>query len=251
MPLRHALALAALLAVHAGAMAQARTVTVAFGESLEPYVMPQQARGIEVDIIREALQNQDLRLKPVFLAQKRLPYALGNKGVDAVATMLPNYGINGAYSEPYIQYLDKAITLQERNLNIAGISDLARFRVLGFPLASRYLGEPFHQLTRVHPAYSETGNQLDQNRLLYRGSVDVVVADVRIFNYMNRRMLQEFNETPRPVQYHDLFPHLSYHVLFRSEQLRNTFNAGLRQLQHSGRQQQIIDQYDAGLTASD
>lgn len=232
-------------------LARAQDVVVAFGESLEPYVMPAQERGIEIDIIRESLQYQGLHLKPVFLAQKRLPYALSNKGVDAVATMLPNYGVNGAYSEPYIQYQDRAISLRERNLRIDSIDDLARFRLLGFPLASRYLGEPFRLLARQHPAYSETGNQLDQNRLLYRGSVDVVLADVRIFNYMNRRMREEFNETPRPVQYHDLFPHLSYHVLFRSGQLRDAFNAGLHQLQHSGRYQQIIDSYDTGTISSD
>ncbi|MFC3530619.1 substrate-binding periplasmic protein [Vogesella facilis] len=250
MPLRPALLLAVLLAAHAGAApAPEPIVTVAFGESLEPYAIPPLGSGIEVDIVREALQQQGLQLKPLFLAQKRLPYALGSKEMDAVATMLPNYGVNGAYSEPYIQYQDKAITLAERNLAITSIGDLARYRVLGFPLASQYLGSAFRQLTQQHPAYSETGNQLDQNRLLFRGSVDVVVADVRIFSYMNRRMQSDFHETPRPVHYHNLFPQLSYRVLFRSPQQRDAFNHGLRQLQQSGRYQQIIDKYDAELGA--
>lgn len=223
----------------------AHDITVAFGESLEPYVIPASASGIEVDIIREALQHGKLGLKPVFLAQKRIPFALGNRQIDAVATMLPDFGVKGAYSEPYITYQDKAITLAARNLVLDSVADLGRYRVVGFPLASQYLGASFHQLTAQHPEYSETGNQLDQNRLLYRGSIDVVVADVRIFNYMNQRMQSEFGEPVRTVRYHALFPNLQYHVLFRSSTLRDSFNAGLRQLQRSGRYRQIIDKYDA------
>ena len=244
MPLRHVLMLAALLASHATATL-AQTVTVAFGESLEPYAIPASGSGIEVEIIREALQYSKLGLKPVFLAQKRIPFALGNRQIDAVATMLPDFGVKGAYSEPYITYQDKAITLAARNLVLDNIADLGRYRVVGFPLASQYLGASFHQLTAQHPEYTETGNQLDQNRLLYRGSIDVVVADVRIFNYMNQRMQSEFGEPVRAVRYHSLFPSLQYQVLFRSASLRDSFNAGLRQLQRSGRYRQIIDKYDA------
>ena len=231
------------------ASATAHNITVAFGESLEPYVIPASASGIEVDIIREALQHSKLGLKPVFLAQKRVPFALGNRNIDAVASMLPEFGVKGAYSEPYIEYQDKAITLAARNLELESIADLARYRVIGFPLASQYLGPSFRQLTAQHPAYSETGNQMDQNRLLYRGSIDVVVADVRIFNYMNQRMQSEFHEPVRAVRYHDLFSSLQYRVLFRSSELRDSFNAGLRQLQRSGRYRQIIDKYDSQFTS--
>ena len=222
---------------------QARELVVAFGESLEPYVIPQLESGIEVDIVRAALQASGIQIKPVFLAQKRLPYAFGNKEVEAIATMVPGYGVNGAYSDIYIHYEDKAITLAERGLQLNRVADLARYRVLAFPLAGQYLGDEFARLMRQHPAYSETGNQLDQNRLLYRGSVDVVVADVRIFNFMNRRMQTDFHETPREVKYHDLFPRIPYRVLFRSPQMRDRFNDGLQQLQRSGAYQQILDRY--------
>ncbi|MBP7580347.1 MAG: hypothetical protein KA757_04965, partial [Vogesella sp.] len=87
------------------------TVAVAFGESLEPYVIPQLEAGIELDIIRAALKSQHYEMKPVFLSQKRLPQALADRKIDAVATIVPESGAKGAYSDVYISYEDKAITL--------------------------------------------------------------------------------------------------------------------------------------------
>jgi len=150
-----------------------RSVVVAFGESLEPYVIPQLEAGIELDIIRAALKAQRYEMQPVFLSQKRLPQALADRRIDA----------------------------------------------------------------------HETGNQIDQNRLLYRGSVDVVVADYRIFNYMNKRMQADFNEQALPVTYHDIFIKLPYRVLFRQPALRDAFNQGLKQIQQNGDYQRILKRY--------
>jgi polar amino acid transport system substrate-binding protein len=235
----------ALLASLAPALAQAGpgSVTVAFGESLEPYVIPELASGIEVDIIRAALKARQYEMQPVFLSQKRLPLALADRRVDAVATIAPASGARGAYSDVYISYEDKAISLAQRQLAIRSVADLAGYSISAFPLAGQYLGSEFARLTARHPNYHETGNQIDQNRLLYRGSVDVVVADQRIFAYMNKRMAAEFNETPLPVSYHDIFIKLPYRVLFRQPMLRDAFNQGLKHIQQNGDYQRILKRY--------
>ncbi|MEC5208737.1 polar amino acid transport system substrate-binding protein [Vogesella perlucida] len=220
-----------------------RSVVVAFGESLEPYVIPQLEAGIELDIIRAALKAQRYEMQPVFLSQKRLPQALADRRIDAVATIVPESGAKGAYSDVYISYEDKAITLSQRRLEINKIADLAGYSVSAFPLAGQYLGSEFAALTARHPDYHETGNQIDQNRLLYRGSVDVVVADYRIFNYMNKRMQADFNEQALPVTYHDIFIKLPYRVLFRQPTLRDAFNQGLKQIQQNGDYQRILKRY--------
>lgn len=220
-----------------------RSVVVAFGESLEPYVIPQLEAGIELDIIRAALKAQRYEMQPVFLSQKRLPQALADRRIDAVATIVPESGAKGAYSDVYISYEDKAITLSQRRLEINKIADLAGYSVSAFPLAGQYLGSEFAALSARHPDYHETGNQIDQNRLLYRGSVDVVVADYRIFNYMNKRMQADFNEQALPVTYHDIFIKLPYRVLFRQPALRDAFNQGLKQIQQNGDYQRILKRY--------
>lgn len=219
------------------------TIAVAFGESLEPYVIPQLEAGIELDIIRAALKSRQYEMKPVFLSQKRLPQALSDRKIDAVATIVPESGAKGAYSDVYISYEDKAITLTQRRLAIHRIADLSSYSISAFPLAGQYLGSEFSALAAKHPDYHETGNQIDQNRLLYRGSVDVVIADHRIFNYMNKRMQTDFGETPLPVSYHDIFIKLPYRVLFRQPALRDAFNQGLKQIQQNGEYQRILKRY--------
>ncbi|MFN4238079.1 MAG: substrate-binding periplasmic protein [Vogesella sp.] len=220
------------------------TVTVAFGESLEPYVIPQLEAGIELDIIRAALKSQRYQMQPVFLSQKRLPQALSDRKIDAVATIVPESGAKGAYSDVYISYEDVAITLTQRRLNINKIADLAPYSISAFPLAGQYLGSEFAALSARHHDYHETGNQIDQNRLLYRGSVDVVVADHRIFHYMNKRMQADFGEQPLPVTYHDIFIKLPYRVLFRQPALRDAFNSGLKAIQQNGDYQRILKRYN-------
>lgn len=221
----------------------ASTLVVAFGESLEPYVMPADKSGIEVEIVREALKSQSITMQPVFLSQKRLPLAFSNREIDAISTIVPDSGIEGAYSDVYIHYEDKAITLASRKLSLSKVGDLARFSVLAFPHAAKYLGPEFATLSQNHPNYRETGDQVDQNRTLYRGNVDVVVSDIRIFNYMDRRMQERFGESPKAVQYHDIFVKIPYRMLFRSPAMRDAFNKGLHQLQQSGRYQQILNRY--------
>ena len=73
--------------------------------------------------------------------------------------------------------------------------------------------------------------------------VDVVVADVRIFNYMNKRMQADFNEQAQPVTFHDIFIKLPYRVLFRQPALRDAFNQGLKQIQQNGDYQRILKRY--------
>lgn len=220
-----------------------QTVVVAFGESLEPYVIPQLESGIELDIIRAALKVGNYEMQPLFLSQKRLPQALADRKIDAVATIVPESGARGAYSEVYITYEDKAITLSQRRLDINKIADLTGYSLSAFPLAGQYLGSEFAAMAARHPDYHETGNQIDQNRLLYRGSIDVVVADYRIFNYMNKRMQADFGEQPQPVTYHDIFIKLPYRVLFRQPTLRDAFNHGLKQIQQNGEYQRILKRY--------
>lgn len=224
-------------------LAAAQVLNVAFGESLEPYVMPQQASGIEVEIIREALRAEGLGMQPVFMAQKRLPLALKNPRIDAIATIRPDSGLKAAYSDPYVYYEDVAITLRSRNLQLREVAELGKYSISAFPLATQYLGAEFARMAANNPRYGETGNQVDQNRLLYRHLIDVVVADQRIFKYMNQRVVSDFREVVQPVSYHQLFEKLPYRVAFRSTALRDRFNRGLATLNGNGLYQQILNRF--------
>lgn len=224
-------------------LAAAQVLNVAFGESLEPYVIPQQASGIEVEIIREALRAEGLGMQPVFMAQQRLPLALKSPRIDAIATIRPDSGLKAAYSEPYVYHEDVAITLRSRKLQLRAVAELGKYSISAFPLATQYLGAEFARMAAGNPRYGETGNQVDQNRLLHRHLVDMVVADHRIFRYMNRRVVSDFRELVQPVSYHQLFEKLPYRVAFRSAALRDRFNRGLAALYDNGLHQRILHRY--------
>lgn len=231
-----------LIAVCAPVATAGQMVRVAFGESLEPYVMADD-RGIEVDIIRAAFQARGYQISPEYFSQPRLPMALEKNEIDAVATLGQQSGVKAAFSDIYISYEDEAITLSERHLSLKDPRELGRYRVLAFAHARQYLGTAFADMANSNPRYSETADQLNQARLLHRGLVDVVIADKRIFQWMSRRQEQQFKEKARPVDEHRLFAPTTYRLACRSPQLCAAFNQGLKDILASGQYQKILDQY--------
>jgi len=219
------------------------TAVIVFGESLEPYVMESSQSGLELEIVRAALLARGIHMRPEFFSQPRLPTAMEHPEVDAVATVGAASGLQAAYSDIYIRYQDVAIAISSRHLPLTSVTDLAHYRVLAFSLAHDYLGAEFKTMTQHNPRYTETANQVDQNRLLYRGVVDVVIEDRRIFAWMDRQLAPVYKETTYPVQVYRLFPSTDYRMAFRSPALRDQFNLGLHTIEKNGGYQQIMDRY--------
>lgn len=214
----------------AGAQEQPGVAKIAFGTSLEPFVMEKTQSGVELDIVRAALGKAGYRLVPVFLPQARVPEMLRHGVVDAAATLIEASGIPAIYSDPYIEYQDMAITLKSRGLKIERISDIAGLRVVGFQNARKHLGERFRRAVEGG-RYFEVAQQFNQNRLLYEGLVDVVIAEHRIFRYQDKRLTaSKFTERPQPVEMHPVFDKIPYRLACRNEQLCDAFNQGLKAL---------------------
>ncbi len=110
--------------------------------------------------------------------------------------------------------------------------------------AHLYLGPRFAQLTRSNPSYREVALQYHQNIDLFSEKVDVVVADINIFNWYNRdpRVTQTV-DTTKKVNYHKIFKPTSYRVAFRNPNVRDAFNSALAELRSSGRYKAIVDMY--------
>jgi ABC-type amino acid transport substrate-binding protein len=241
--LRRAVVAALLLSIAAFHAEAGADVCIAFGESLDPYVMDNASRGIEVDIIRAAFQARGIRIHTASFSQPRLPAALDKKDIDAVATLGSQSGVKAFFSEVYIAYEDEAITLSERHLVLKNPHDMEHLNVLAFSHARSYLGPAFADMASHNPHYGETADQLDQARMLYRGLVDVVIADRYIFRLMSDKQAETFKEKVLPVDEHHLFPPTTYQLACRTAQLCDTFNQGLNIIRENGKYQQIIDQY--------
>jgi ABC-type amino acid transport substrate-binding protein len=199
--------------------------------------------GIEVDIIRSAFAARGITVKPQYVSQPRLASVLDHPEIDAVATLGRQSGIRAYYSNTYIIYEDVAITLKSRQIKLTQVADLSRYNVLAFSRAPIYLGAEFRAMASTNPHYAEVADQLNQNRLLYRGAIDVVIADRRIFQWMDRKQEQQFHEKTLPVNMYHLFAPTAYQLACRSLQLCETFNQGLKAIQSNGEYDRILNTY--------
>ncbi|ASP37960.1 hypothetical protein CHH28_04375 [Bacterioplanes sanyensis] len=227
-----------LLAIPCGA----KSLQVAVGLALPPYVISEQNRGFELDIVREALATQGHTITPVYAPFRRVPELLREQQVDAAITVTAQTVDNSAFlSTPYITYRNVAVALSKRQLVLHSVSQLASYSVLAFQNAHRYLGAEFRNSVKQSPDYQEIARQSAQITMLYGERVDVIVLDHNIFHYY--RQQEQRVRTNQAVDIFPLFEPIHYQMAFRQRSWRDDFDRGLQQLRATGRYQQIVDQY--------
>ncbi|MBX9634889.1 MAG: transporter substrate-binding domain-containing protein [Magnetospirillum sp.] len=226
------------------AAARAAEITVAVGRELPPYVIVEEWRGLEYDVVREALALEGHTLKPRFMALARVSKELENGMVDAAMTMQPSSGIKAFYSDVHVTYRNYAITLAQRGITITRMGDLADKSVIAFQNASRYLGPDYKAAVEKNPRYREETKQVVQPMLLFLGRIDVVIAERSIFTWLaNDAGVKAKADTSQALRFHPIFPPTDYHVAFRDPQLRDSFNRGLKKLHESGIYAKIVERY--------
>lgn len=225
--------------------AQPRELRMAFGEHIPPFCFPQTASGIEVDVFREALAHRGIQLKPLFYPFARVPRAFREGLVDATMTDLGEDlgSAGGHYGDTAVMYDNVLISLQARALRIRQPSDLDGLSVIAFQGAHKRFPDWLGPLQRSG-RLTEVNDQAQQVRTLMRGRYDLVLADRSIFRYFSQQIARQ-GETLLPVDEH-VFTSPNprdYRPVFRSPQLRDEFNEGLRWLRSSGRLRAIYERY--------
>lgn len=224
-----------------------KTVSMAFGERIPPFCLPQTESGIEVDVFREALALRGLLLKPKFFPFARVPMEFRAGTVEAAMTDLGQdmtpYG--GHYGDTAVVYDNVLISLKQRALRLQRPADLADLSVVSFPGAiARY--PEWLQAVKAAGRYTEINDQALHVRLLMLGRCDVVLSDRTIFRYFvkqARRLEPAMNLMPVEEHAFTTVDPRDYRPVFRSVQVRDEFNLGLRQLKRAGRYQAIYDAY--------
>jgi polar amino acid transport system substrate-binding protein len=241
------LSAAGLLASRPGAAAdevRGKPLVLAVGLSLPPYVIADKRRGMEYDIVKEALALAGYELVPRFVDFGDGPRLLREGYVDGAMTMQPESGVDAHYSAVYITYRNHAMTLGARGLRSSRMEDLAGKSILAFENARHYLGPEFARVTAGNAAYREVAEQYRQNLELLAGKVDVVVADRNIFHWYARdpRVTRAANAR-QPITYHDIFAPTPYRIGFRHAATRDAFDGALARLEASGRRDAILRAY--------
>ena len=220
----------------------AEPLRIGFGTHKPPYIFEHEARGLEYDIVAAAIAAAGFTLEAHYAPMERLHLALRRGDLDGIATTNAQSGIQAFYSTPYIHYHNAAVALTTRNYRIDSIADLANYSISTFQRARFLLGPEFQAMAEANPRYREEAQQINRNRLLYSGRVDVVVGDSRILRYFNREVAGQV-DTSQPLTWYMLLPATPYSVGFRLEAQRERFNQGLEAIRANGEYLRIEQRY--------
>jgi polar amino acid transport system substrate-binding protein len=220
----------------------AESLRIGFGTHKPPYVFEGEARGLEHDIVAAAVRAAGYELEVRHAPMERLHLALSRGDLDGIATTNAYSGLTAHYSEPYIYFQNVALALSARGYRITRIADLGRYSISTFQRARYLLGPEFQAMAEANPRYREEAQQINRNRLLYSGRVEVVVGDPRIMRYFNREVGEQVDTTQAVTQY-TLFPPTAYSVGFRLPEQRERFNRGLAAIRASGEYLRIEQRY--------
>ena len=245
------LILCALLSATSSFGQTGKTVKLAAGLLVEPYIIESTNSGFETDIVKEAFALEGYDVKFIYqpLLRSKISFATGL--MDGVITIKSHYPEvrNAFVSDKYITYYNVAVTLSSRNIKIDSIADLKDKKVDAFQQANLSLGDEFAAMAKSNPDYYEMANQKGQVAKLFLRRNDSIVLDRRIFLYYLKALKdgEAFSEqgSPfnQPFTYHNIFESSDYRIAFKNEKLRDSFNSALQNLKNSGRYKKIIEAY--------
>jgi polar amino acid transport system substrate-binding protein len=216
----------------------AHELVIAVQLDTPPYVMDQAATGIEIDIIREALRPGGYTFTTRQMSYGHLLDAVATSGVDAAASVIKRE--DGCYySENYIAFRNAAITKKAAGIRIDTIADLKGKSIVAWEDAYEDLGAEFQALfsPRAQEArgqYREIANQAEQVEMFWKGEAEVIVIDESVMGWFTSALSGKI-DTTAALAYHRIFAgETQFRIAFRSERVRDDFNAGLKQLRASG-----------------
>jgi polar amino acid transport system substrate-binding protein len=225
-----------------GHAAAPREVHIGMGLAKPPYIMESGDGGIDYEIANQAFAAAGYKMVALQFPQAR-GLALFRAGqLDGLLSIDRGIGGNDFFSEPYVTYQNVAITLASRNIRLTRIEDLAKYSVAAFQNANAVLGETFKLLATSHPQYKEYAQQIQQDKMLFSGRVDVVIGDRLIFLYYSKR-LDPAIDTDQQVVFHAIFPPNPRLAVFHDREIRDKFNTGLKIIKHNGTYDAILKKY--------
>lgn len=216
-------------------------LVVAISNDIPPYVTEGARSGLEVDLVKAALRDYQLRFVQMDYGQ--LAGAVENGQVDvAVGVQDRDQGIY--YSRPFITFVNYAISKKADHLQIDSVADMAGHPVFAWPDAWRELSPAFtEQYAPASPQrrfYREFPEQSQQVTEFWQTEGAVVVIDITIFKWMSEQQGHAMNA----VSLHNLFPPVTrFRAGFATEAVRDDFEVGMADLCDGGAYEQILARY--------
>jgi len=218
------------------------TVRLIAGYSKPPFVIEEGAKGIQLDLVREALAFEGYKVKFVHIPFGRSVMSLQNNNYDGIVTVMQGLNYPSILlSNPYVRYQNVAVSLLDRNFQINSIHDLPGKSVYTFQRARKHLGEEFEKVVSRSSGYREIAEQEAQVADLFYRKAEVIILDINIFKHFVKQMSKEWQVDPFEI--HQIFDERYYSAGFKDKNLKDSFDLGIQKLKESGRYQEIIDTY--------
>lgn len=218
-------------------------LVVAVGLAKPPYVIQADDSGFELDLIRNIFKKMGKSTKFVYTPFGHTSKMLKVKDVDAVMTTNQHvFSDESKLSDVYISYQNVAISLKESNLTINTVEDLANYTIASFQKADKVLGQTFADAVDKCPLYLKIADQSQQPALLLKQRVEVLIMDLRIFQYFAGEL--GLDDIDGQFTIHPIFPMTDYRMAFKSKKHVQAFNDIWAQYQQSGEYLQLKESYN-------
>jgi len=221
---------------------QDNAIDLVAGLPKPPFILEENGKGLQLDLIREALASEQLDVNFVHMPLGRNITGFQRVNADGIITLLPEYDHPALYmSKPYITYQNVAISLAEKRFNIRNIDDLSNKSITAFQNAKKFLGEQYNKAVAFSMDYREVQDQKKQLDMLFLRRAEVIIMDLNIFKWILKHSAIDIYNKPFNVHY--IFNERPYSAGFRSKALRDKFDLGIQQMKENGNYQLVMDNY--------
>ena len=226
----------------------AEKLTVAFGNTIAPWVMAESNDGIVIDLISEAMEPLGYEIEKVYFPYARRVKSYQAEIVDVVCDINQKHinisALKGHFSGIVYAYKNYAFTLKKRNYSFSNMSELSKYSLLSWQGARKQLGSTYDLMAANNPFYIETHDQRNQVKMLFLERVDIIQLDVQIFEFYRLSLIKE-NEIDGDiaVDRFALFGTNPNGCLFHSSKARDDFVKQIALMKQDGRYQEIFNKY--------
>lgn len=233
--------LAFLIGKNVSAAEQLESTGVSFAASntIAPYFYPEQPGGIQYELLKHALDTDNMHISRVDLApnKRALRLTLARKTDCLVNAPEGMTGLH--YTRSLNEYQNSIFTLVSNELEINSINDLSNISLIGFQNATRYLGQDFNDMAKQHKSYLEVANQQSQVIMLFTNRVQSVVLEREVFAYY-RRLLKHKVDTSQLVQEKKFFSPAPRKLACRNPKLAKRIDQAIANFRLSPKYQEIL-----------